>query len=81
MRRHFPPGAIRCQRKERREASRCAWREDEFLFHVIRGVILPAIPLRQVFENWVRIVEDLMEPHRRRERQLHQIEKLLAALS
>ena len=75
----FFPGATRYGRWNNR--NRCLWREEEFLFILLKQAILPRLGLRENLESWSKISLCLRENSRKRELQIAKLEKEIPFLS
>ena len=57
-----------------RNRSRCLWREEQFMLHVVQRVISPSLSLKECVEQWDEISFLLREPPRKRTLQTEQME-------
>jgi hypothetical protein len=73
MQRRFSPGGIRFAKHHQR--SRCLWREEQLMLHLLQRAVSPNLPLEQMLQDWFRISCALRESPRRR---LMQVETLVA---
>ena len=55
--------------------SRCVWREEQFMLHLLQQAVSPLIGLEGAIQNWYEISNLLRENSRKRELKIEQIEK------
>lgn len=75
----FSPGGTRFNRRDGR--SRCLWREDSLLMHLLRTTVNVPLGLRSCLESWAQISLELRERTRRRRLQIEYLEEEDAFLS
>ena len=75
----FSPGATLSRKKPR--PSRCLWREEALMLHLIQEAINPPLGLARCIANWPQISFDLREPCRKRVSQLTSLRQIGTLLS
>ena len=71
--RFFFPGDTRFAKTNRR--SRCLWREENLMLHLLNNAVNPRLSLQECVEDWWSISKALRETPRRRNLQIEGMEK------
>ena len=58
--------------------NRCLWREEQYMFHLLRQTLSPRACLRDSVENWHGISTFLRENPRKRELQMMKLAGMLS---
>ncbi len=73
MRKLFFPGDTRYAKHQCR--SRCLWREEQLMLHLVQRTVSPALSLKASVEDWYQLSCGLREAPRRRDLKLEKLER------